>query len=259
MAFPVQQYGDFGDEKVTSSAKIGNLPLGQLMVLPDGRKFRLAHASAVAITAGVLVMQIAATADHGAGTADNLAPGAAVAAAATTFTVTMGGTTGMTKDLYADGYMLVRDGNGEGILYVVDECSSAAAASTTTVKLKSTDPIITALASGTTTVGFRKNPYEGCELWDANAVDGIPLGITPRVVSASYYFWCQTSGPAPCLIEGTALVGEGLRAATAVDGALKVVVAGSASALTQDSIQLGYCMMVAAASTEYGMAFLTLE
>src|SRR3990167_4254373 len=38
MAYPSVHYGNFGDEKVTSTAKINGLPLGIEMVLPDGRK-----------------------------------------------------------------------------------------------------------------------------------------------------------------------------------------------------------------------------
>jgi len=41
---PNIQYGDYGDEKVTSSTRIGGLPLGAKMVFLDGREFRHAKA-----------------------------------------------------------------------------------------------------------------------------------------------------------------------------------------------------------------------
>ena len=68
MSYPNVIYGDYGDEKVAQSTKIGNLPLGQLMVLPDGRKFRHAQASATALVAGDLYQQNSMTVI--AGTAD---------------------------------------------------------------------------------------------------------------------------------------------------------------------------------------------
>ena len=55
MSFPNVIYGDYGDEKVAQSTKIGSLPLGQLMILPDGRAFRHTRAhTAQAMTAGYL-------------------------------------------------------------------------------------------------------------------------------------------------------------------------------------------------------------
>ncbi|KKL16382.1 hypothetical protein LCGC14_2496170, partial [marine sediment metagenome] len=55
MAFPNVIYGRYGDEKVAQSTKIGGLPLGQEMVLPDGREFRHSCAqTAAALVAGKL-------------------------------------------------------------------------------------------------------------------------------------------------------------------------------------------------------------
>jgi len=256
MSFDTQVYGGYGDEKDTAGTKA--ISFGAEMVLSDGRSFRYAYAVSE-IAAGSLVMQIAATADHGAGTADQCLAATTGAVGGNTMIVTMGGTTAMTKDLYADGYMLMRDDTGEGYVYVVEECSSAAKSSTSTIKLYSSDPLKIAAVSGTTSIGFRKNPYNGCEIWDANAIDGVPLGIAPTLVAASTYFWVQRHGIAPFLAEGTPVVGQGLIAGSAVDGSLKQCVAGSASALAMDSIQLGFCAMVPAASTEFGLVDLTLE
>ena len=57
MGIPSIIYGDYGDEKVTSSTKIGNLPLGQLMRLPDGRKYRHARSGGTALAVGQVLRQ----------------------------------------------------------------------------------------------------------------------------------------------------------------------------------------------------------
>src|SRR3990167_8352141 len=105
MSFPNVVYGDYGDEKLAQSVKIGGLPLGQLMILPDGSKFRQARApSGTATVAGSLYQVAARNSDTML--YKSLVPAATYAVGATSVAFTTGGTTSITTDQYADGWLL---------------------------------------------------------------------------------------------------------------------------------------------------------
>ena len=132
MEYPNVIYGDYGDEKVAQSTKIGDLPLGQLMVLPDGRKFRHAKAGGTALSAGIIVGASAGSAGHG-----NLA-GTFLKASATTTRNLKGdrvvylatSRAAFTKDQFADGYLNVQGPAASsyiGHVYKIEANDSAAA------------------------------------------------------------------------------------------------------------------------------------
>jgi hypothetical protein len=230
MAFPAVHYGNFGDEKVTSSSKIGGLPLGTKMVLPDGREFRHAYCSGTAIAVGKVYqtqVQIA-DAQYAAGSVT-----VAVAAAnTTTVGIKTGGTTAITTDQFADGHLIVSGSAGGGIgwSYKIKSNNSAAAGSTTcTLTLYETDPIKVAIAGGTAEVGVRENPWRGVILTTADTVIAGRFGVSCSSAAASSYVWLQTKGPAACYVAGTAVVsGEVVVASTGVAGAVAKIVASTA-------------------------------
>ena len=249
MSFPNVIYGDYGDEKAQSSTKIGSLPLGEIMVLPDGREFRHAKSGGTILYAGKLYTQGAAVADHGCGTADNLLCTAA-AVNATAIVVTMGGTTTITADQYADGVIVIRDDTGEGQTYKIKSNNSAAVSSTATITLEPTDAVVTAIG-GTATASLRANPFSAVLLRPAGSgVVGIPAGVPAREVTASYYCWLQRKGTCAGLTSGTTIViGEPVVADTAVAGAFAPVVASTTNVLQNLDI-IGHCQVVSP-NTEY--------
>jgi hypothetical protein len=247
-------YGNYGDEKATSSTKIGNLPLGTLMILPNGSQFRHSKASATAMVAGKLYQQNS-MADV-AGSADvafdgTLAVAASVAVGATTVTVTLGGTAAITKDALAGGQLFVSLSSGAGHVYRIKGNTAAGSVSVASIYLEDTDPIKVALAASSTKVGVRQNPYDNLTITTADTVAvGAVAGIAPVAVPASYYCWIQRSGECAAFTDNTTLiVGIGITASTTVAGAVAVKPAASASITSaKGDTVIGRCLSVAASA-----------
>ncbi len=263
MSFPNIIYGDYGDEKVAQSTSIGNLPLGTLMVLPDGRKFRHAKEGATAGVAGKLYVSEAPETSDG-----NIAGSGLVTLAAQTvsvgslsFKVTTGGTAALTLDQYAGGYATFQAGTaGIGYMYKVDGNTATAttAALTATITLNANDPIAATIACGTTTVGLLKNPFTNVILRAAASSSvGVYAGVWPRAITANYYGWIQRHGPAAVLTGASALtVGAPVIADTAVAGGVTEVAATASARNTSNAV--GEAMNTVTAA-EYANIFLKLE
>ncbi len=233
MSYPNVIYGKFGDEKVAQSTKIGAVPVGVLMILPDGREFRQVRASSTAsVTPGDLTTAAAVVADHGCGTADKLAVAAATIGVAT-LTITAGGTTAITKDQYADGYAGIRDDTGEGQIYRVKSHNAAAAASTCSVVLEPGDEVAVAIG-GNATVSLVANPYAAILTRPAGtAVVGPITGVPQVTLPANSYGWALTKGLGMGLTAATAIViGEPVVCNTAIAGAVGPVTTAAGSAAT---------------------------
>lgn len=258
MGFSNKIYGDYGDEKVSDTAKINGLPLGIRMVLPDGREFVHGRASATALVAGSSYQQAAVPADTA------MVKALVVNAAAigdTTLSITAGGTTAFTVDQFADGYVAVASSVGTGIghLYKVKTNNSAATGAAATFTLYPNDKIKVAL-NASSLVGVRANEYDGVLLTTANTVaTGIPAGIAPVAVAASSYCWLQRKGAAAWASAGTVLIaGLPVLASTAVAGQCTVAFATTAGYLAARNIDIwGHCETIAL-DTGYAVVFLEL-
>ena len=129
MSFPNVIYGNYGDEKVTAASAIGGLPLGQEMILPDSREFVHSQVGATALVPGKLYEGQAVLA--GTGWANDIAVLAGSAeAGATTLTMTASGTTAITADQFAGGFLFVASSTGTGVGWQYKIKSHAAAATT---------------------------------------------------------------------------------------------------------------------------------
>lgn len=252
MAYPNIIWGEYGDEKVTSSTRINNLELGTRMYFKDGREFVYAKASATAMIAGNLYQQDVGIQGSDAAYKKDLVIPTSSAVGATTVYFTAGATTGVTVDQFKDGYYFINDVNGEGITYKVAGCSSAAAGSTVTVYLAKNDAVKVAIAAGSSQAGIRENPYFSCTINTADTVGvGTLAGIAPVAVTASYYCWLQTRGACAALTDGTVIVGVPVTPSGALAGA--VAVHSAATSMTaKEGSNIGWCMNVAA-STEYSL------
>ncbi len=207
MAYPNVIYGDYGQEKVAQSTKIGNHPLGKKMILPDGREFVHAQASA-ALVSGVIVGTIAGLAAHGAVSASGLVASATATynlAGATVAHVACVGAVA-TLDQYEGGLLNVQKSAGLGHTYKI--ASNKAAASTGAdleIGLELSDPIKVAWAAGSTAVSLRKSPFKDATVWSTSAAVAPPIGVTPVAVSAAFYFWAQRKGPASVRTSATTI------------------------------------------------------
>ena len=252
-SFPNILFGAYGDEKVTSSAKIGGHYLGQLMILPDGRKYRYAKSGGTALAVGLLLrggVQSDTAMEQGAAVAVTAAIGARE------ITITSGGTT-VAANFFEDGYLYTTLSAGVGSVYKIGEHVSAGAASSHVIKFAGNDSLTLAVDTGTK-IGLQQNEYARLLINPAGtAFKGIIAGIPPVAVSAGYYFWCQRSGPAVALAGGTAMIiGEGVSCGTAGGDIGELTVAATDDQEMNDVI--GHSMVVAAAAS-YAMINLELE
>lgn len=254
MAYPNVIYGDYGDEKVAQSTKIGSLPLGQLMILPDGRKFRHSRAGAASLEAGVVVSTTAGVTGHGANvagsglkassaTTDNLAGATAV--------VLLAKTVAFTKNQYEDGFLSIDSPAAStmiGHIYKIKSNKSCAAAATLNITLYQTDPLKVSLAPVTTLCALRKSTYDDA-IVAATAPVGPLIGTTPVAVSTTHYFWAQRSGPASLqeavtvCVAGSAVM-VGLEAGSVTLGIAASIIAGQFIGQAMGTAAAASCVIV---------------
>ncbi len=267
MSFPNIHYGSFGDEKVTSTSRIGGLPIGTRMELPDGRAFRLARAGSAAVIPGNLYYgpAVAANTIFSGDGAISLVPNAAPVGAST-MTVTGAGTV-LAKGVFDGGYLCIASSVGTGIGYTYkidtqDGAASASATGTITIALEQGDEIAVALQSGTTRVRLAKNPFNLVDIAAADTTGyNTVAGVACASAAASCYVWLQRRGPATVLQDGVAtVIGCAVVASSTVAGAVGAPPAGSAAVVTlKQALPIGYCMCPSGTSTQFAVVDLTIE
>ena len=254
-SFPDVIYGDYGDEKVTSTAKIGSLPLGQSMVLPDGRKYRHSRAgSAGALLVSEVVRQgpeLDLTVDQ------DLLTASAAAAGADKISLIMATTT-MVANYYEDGYLYTNLSAGVGSVYKIkSHRASTGAADTIEFTLYPNDTLKLAVVSASSLAGVRQNEYANLiQNPTGTAFVGIIGGIPPVAVDASSYFWVQRSGVAVGIQDAATVCVNGDRVACNSVTAGRIAEASTASKELLDSFST--CLATGAAST-YILVELDLE
>ena len=199
MAFPTTVYLSYGQEKVETSEQ--KQKLGTRAQTPDGRVFYYVQNSSAAIsTAGMLVDGLLNEADHDMDKAATAAHSVGDTTISLEITEASGGSGDLTKDEYADGYMMFNDGPGEGEVYRIKShpAHDASDDATCIFTIDEPDGIRTALTTASL-AGLFKNPYNGVAIVDGDGTlpfrTGV-LGVTTIPVTASYYCWVQTSGMA---------------------------------------------------------------
>jgi len=171
------------------------LPLGTRAITKDGRVFRYCKAGASDLVAGNLIQSSAPVANHLANTPP------AVPVGSTSFVYTPGATAGA-ENLYAEGYLQVDTTPGNGYTYVVSGHPAISASTAFTLTLE--DAIQVALTTSSR-VGLIANPYKNV-IQAPTTLTGKVVGVAPAPITAAYYGWLQTWGPASVLINGTPAV-----------------------------------------------------
>ncbi|KKN17217.1 hypothetical protein LCGC14_0968040 [marine sediment metagenome] len=167
-------------------------PLGTRAYAPDGRVFRYAKNSAIALTIGKLVRRPEKTLGH-----QNLAVAAAAALDATSFTVTLTFAS-TTFDEYEGGLVYVNDVTGQGYLYGITGNSLTNQEGTLTVTINV--PLKIALTTSSQ-ISLIKNRYNGARVTETTPNERT-LGSCVVAVPANNYFWAQVAGPAVILQDG---------------------------------------------------------
>lgn len=191
--------------------------LGQKVAFADGREYRFVS-TAVDITAGQVVSAPVPTVEiDGAFTA--------AAAGATTVKVTSATIGSATKDLYADGFLVITETSGLKHSYKI-KGNTAAATNAVTFTLEY--PLLAAVATGDAcfVVPFKySNTIVGIAA--SNPVGVAIRTVTPATDGTTAFMWVQTKGTGGVLLgtEAGATIGVTLKSSDA--GVAEIATAGT--------------------------------
>jgi hypothetical protein len=218
--------------------------LGTIRITQDGRIFRYAKAGASALSAGKLAMAAQVASE----VLNKTAPATAIGARQLTLTI---GSATYAENYFAGGYLQVNDATGEGHQYLIESSSAVTAGTSIVIGLH--DPIRVALVS-TSEVTLVHSPWMATV--ETAVEENLPIGVSPVPVTAAYYYWAQTGGPAIILSAAADAVGSiAIPGATA--GAAATASATIGTTITQPII--GRFMGTVGVSTEYKPIFLTID
>ena len=209
MAFPSTINLSYGQEKVETSGK--KLKLGTKGVTPDGRVFYYARNGSAAITTAGMIVDAGTALTVNAHDMD--VPAAANTAGTTGITISVP-TTDLTKDQYADGYIIFNDGPAEGEVYRIKSHPAHDASDTNDVVITIDEPDGIRTATTTSSLcGFLVNPYAAVKIIDGDGtMETGALGVTTIPMTASYYGWIQTAGIGSVAVgAAVGVVGDGLQ------------------------------------------------
>jgi hypothetical protein len=167
------------------------------------------------------------------------------------------GAAAITANRYADGYMIVTDGVGEGQTYRVKD-HLAASSSATTFAVNLYDNIALGLST-TATVTFVTNDYDSPIISPTALLTrpiGVPVFAIPAGDVTNQYGWLQTFGPC-ALLQGEAIadLAQALVPDTGVAGSVEEC--DNVTTVSQEFI-VGWNIS-AAVDTEYTATFLTIR
>lgn len=202
------------EQDVHTTSAEARAKLGDKVMTADGRVYRYAKAAGTALDAGKLVVAADAVANH-----TNVVAGADAAVGATQITVTLGATA-ITADQYAEGYVVVNDAAGEGIMYKIASHPAAASAADVVIQLE--DPIQVALTEDTSEVSLVYNLYDNVVISAVDQADAV-VGVPNVAVGSNEYFWAQTGGMCAVLADEAVAKGLAVTIGTGVAGAVEAV------------------------------------
>ena len=225
-------------------------PLGTLIRQGD-RAWRYARNGSSGLNVAAPVQQAAvAHAEQN----DDIVVGAAAAIGAVevelTSTANLDTAPNETADDFAEGYLIVNDAAGEGHMYKIKSNEAFASSGDSTFTLYPDESIRVALTTSSQ-VGLVRNPFYKTIATTA-VVSGMVLGIPQFAVTASYYYWLQTGGPAACVAKNPIALGT-----YAVVGTTAALADPSAAADTE--LILGDPMTPGVADTESFIVFLRFD
>lgn len=206
-------------QKVTEQSETQKHALGTIYKersrYGEERWFRYIKAGAVNLSKGLLMQSPAQVANH-----DNIAVGGAVEAGQIEVPITTTLATALSDGQYHLGTFHINDATAEGDTYQVKKHTN-----TTTPTITLYTPLITALATGSE-FSLTANKHNGVIVLPTTQT-GIVVGVTKAAITANWYGWVQTKGPAAVLVDTTdvLVIGQnvGVPAAAAVAGACGIV------------------------------------
>jgi len=107
---------------------------------------------------------------------------------------------------YAEGYMVIRDEEGQGYALKIRTHEALDTADRNTVVIETYDPVQVTLVKNSTEITLVHNPYSGVVLAPAAETAAI-AGVAVKPLTNGQFGWLQVRGPAAVLGGGTVEVG----------------------------------------------------
>lgn len=194
---PSEMYDDYNIYTPHAAQKF---MLGTILDFDDGRRFRYSKAGAANLSIALMNQQPAKTAHWFEQVQTAMAP----PSIGDKEVQVLIGATDPTLDEWADGWLLVNKGTGMGQLLKI---KSNPAENDPTIVLA--EPVKTAWAA-TSEISIIVNPNQGIIVVPQGGITGAVRGVNLTAVTALYYFWAQTKGPAPLIVDTseTVVIGE---------------------------------------------------
>lgn len=229
-------------------AQRGRHPLGQQLILTDGRKFRFALAGVLMVVGDV---QQAAAA---LATSEDLTP-AAGAVDDRIITFTHGAAT-TAINLFAEGSGVISVTPGGGDTYKI--ASHAALRNATAgdvINLAPGQALRRALTTSSR-LDLSRHPYAGCIEVPVTTITGAPVGVAVSAIANGSFGWLQTRGACGVLTDSTNVVGTRAVVPSAAAGAAGPETAVAANSAIEVTIGT---VLVVAATTAWSTIFLTID
>lgn len=197
-------------------------PLGTRGYTNDGRAFRYAKAGASDLVAGTLVQSPAIIPGHLALALATSVGSTAIGSIAVAATCA----SSAAANLYADGFLQVSAGVGQGYQYQISSHAAVSTGATGTFNLYPEDALVVALGT-TSIVALIANKYNGVILMPVTTATGVCVGAAAYIISATQFGWIQTWGDCPVLQSGAGALGDPLVGVSATAGAAATATAAS--------------------------------
>lgn len=210
---PSEMYDDFNIYTPHAEQKF---MLGCILDFDDGRQFRYCKAGGT-LSIALMNQQPAKTTNW----FEQVQTGTTVPTVGDKEVKVIFGATNPTKNQWAEGWLLVNKGTGMGQLLKI---KSNPAGNDVTIVLA--EPVKTAWAD-TSEISIILNPYVDVIVVPNGGITGAVRGVNITAVTDNYFFWAQTKGAAPLIVDTseTIVIGEpvGRPGTHDVDGACGVV------------------------------------
>lgn len=135
-------------------------------------------------------------------------------------TVTKDSDLTVAADVFKDGYLWISGTTTESGQMVRVKSHLAASSNSTSVFTVNfaDDEYFSEVVDSGSFVSIQKNEYDSVVIVPAADATGIPLGVPNADVSTTYYFWLQTWGVCPVLIDSVTPTARGLQLTTSLAG-----------------------------------------
>lgn len=231
---------DFEAYRITTSRRF---PFGTALITQDGRQYRYGLFGGVTIAAGRVVQAALPDANL-----DDVVFATAGVVGDRALSLTLNSGTNLTANQLADGYVVVQDDTGEGLIYQIDSHLAISASTTGTINIK---PPGLRVATITATTVLLVKHFMDSVLIQASPPTALPVGATATTSTTAYYGWIQTRGPASVLTDATVVIGATVACSDQTDGSVMAVAAGTTPVV-------GWVMEVAV-TTEESCIFLRCD